>query len=238
MLKQYSEPAVLTANQFDRHGNILPWVVLDLFQTVAGHHAEQLGVGFQTMLSKNLLWVITQIKYQVLTAPKPAQALTLITWPLPPSRLGFDREYLICDEAGNVLIKGTSRWMQLDAIERKLVPNSNVYPLTEYCTDKNFEEKIRRIRDFEASSEVYRIVPDESTIDLNNHVNNAAYALFAQMALEDFGGVIDTFQIDFLHEVLPGEPLDVSYTTSDTITLVKGVGEDGERKFSCGIELK
>ncbi len=238
MLKQYSEPAVLTADQFDAHGNVLPGVVLDLFQKAAGNHAERLGVGFEAMLSKNLLWVVTQIKYQVLNALKPAQALTVTTWPLPPTRLGFDREYLICDEAGEVLIKGTSKWMQIDAAERKLVPGSNVYPLTEYRTDKNFEEKIRRIRDFDATSEVCHIVPDESTIDSNNHVNNAEYAGFAYRALGDFGGAIHSFQIDFLHEVMLGQPLDVSFAVSAQQTLVKGVGEDGERKFACGIELK
>ena len=237
-MKQYSESAVLTADQFDHHGNVLPNVVLDLFQKAAGNHAERLGVGFEAMLAKNLLWVVTQIKYQVLSAPKPAQALTVTTWPLPPTRLGFDREYLICDEAGEVLIKGTSKWMQIDAVERKLVPGSNVYPLTEYCTNKNFEEKIRRIRDFEASSAVCRIVPDKSTIDSNNHVNNAEYADFAYTALKDFGGVIGSFQIDFLHEVMLGQPLDVGYAASEKSILVKGTGEDGERKFTCGIELR
>ena len=59
------------------------------------------------------------------------------------------------------------------------------------------------------------------------------YQILGHGRLEDFGGEIGSFQIDFLHEVLPGEPLDVSYTTSDAITLVKGVGEDGERKFAC-----
>lgn len=237
-MKQYSESAVLTADQFDHHGNVLPNVVLDLFQKAAGNHAERLGVGFEAMLAKNLLWVVTQIKYQVLSAPKPAQALTVTTWPLPPTRLGFDREYLICDEAGEVLIKGTSKWMQIDAVERKLVPGSNVYPLTEYCTNKNFEEKIRRIRDFEASSAVCRIIPDESTIDVNDHVNNAEYADFAYTALKDFGGVIGSFQIDFLHEVMLGQPLDVGYAASEKSILVKGTGEDGERKFTCGIELR
>ena len=238
MLKQYSEPAVLSAKHFDARGNVLPAVVLDLFQKAAGHHAECLGVGFEAMIAKNLLWVVTQIKYQVLNAPKPSQALTVTTWPLPPTRLGFDREYLIAGEAGEVLIKGTSKWMQIDAAERKLVPGSNVYPLTEYRTDKNFEEKIRRIRDFEATSEVCRIVPDESTIDVNDHVNNAEYADFAYKALKDFGGSIHSFQIDFLHEVMLGQPLAVSYATSEGLILVKGMGEDGERKFACGIELK
>ena len=113
-----------------------------------------------------------------------------------------------------------------------------MYPLTEYRTDKNFGEKIRRIRDFEATSKVCRIIPDETTIDSNNHVNNAEYAGFAYKALGDFGGVIDSFQIDFLHEVMLGQPLDVSFAVSNQQTLVKGVGEDSERKFACGIELK
>ena len=237
-MKQYSESAILSATQFDTHGNVLPAVVLDLFQKVAGHHAEALGVGFEAMLAKNLLWVVTQIKYEVQNAPKPSQPLTVTTWPLPPTRLGFDREYQITDEAGEVLIQGTSKWMQIDALERKLVPGTNVYPLTEYRTDKNFEEKIRRIRDFEAASEVCRIVPDESTIDVNDHVNNAEYAAFAYQALQDLGGTIHSFQIDFLHEVLLGQPLNVSFATANGLTLVKGVGEDGERKFACGIELK
>lgn len=237
-MKQYSESVVLTAEQFDTHGNLLPAVVLDLFQNAAGQHAERLGVGFEAMLAKNMLWVVTQVKYQVMSALQPGQTVVVTTWPLPPTRLGFDREYLICSEAGEVLIKGTSKWMQIDAANRQLMPGSNVYPLTEYRTDKNFEERIRRFRDFEASSEVHRIVPDESTIDSNNHVNNAEYAGFAHKALKDFGGVIDSFQIDFLHEVMLGQPLDVSFAVSDQQTLVKGVGEDGERKFACGIELK
>ena len=58
-MKQYSEAAVLTAKHFDARGNVLPAVVLDLFQKAAGHHAECLGVGFEAMIAKNLLWVAT-----------------------------------------------------------------------------------------------------------------------------------------------------------------------------------
>ena len=73
---------------------------------------------------------------------------------------------------------------------------------------------------------------------MNDHVNNAEYADFAYKALKDFGGSIHSFQIDFLHEVMLGQPLAVSYATSEGLILVKGMGEDGERKFACGIELK
>lgn len=237
-MKQHIENTVLTAEMFDHRGNLLPAVTLDLFQTMANHHAERLNIGFETMLAKNLLWVVTQVYYQVEKVPQPGQTVTLTTWPLPPTRLGFDREYLICDEAGEVLIRGTSKWMLIDAVKRKPVIDVSVYPLSEYCTTKNFEGRIRRIRDFETTSRIVRLCPNESTIDKNHHVNNAEYAGFVYRAMQDFGGSIRTFQIDFLHEVLCGEPLDVSYTASGNTTLIKGVGEDGTRKFACGIEIQ
>ena len=54
-MKQYSESAVLTADQFDHHGNVLPNVVLDLFQKAAGNHAERLGVGFEARSEEHTL---------------------------------------------------------------------------------------------------------------------------------------------------------------------------------------
>ena len=236
-MQQLTETRVISSNQFDAHGNLLPEVVLDLFQDAATHHAQQLGIGFEAMLQKNLLWVVTQVKYQVLAAPQPDCQVSVTTWPLPPQRLGFDREYLICDMQGRALIKGTSRWVVIDASERKLASATDVYPLDEYCTTRNFSDRIRRIKDFEPCCSAFRICPDESAIDYNGHVNNAKYAAFVQAALQDFGGMIDIFQIDFLHEVMCRQPLDLFYMHSDHQTTVKGLSEDGTRMFSCAFDV-
>lgn len=235
---KYTEKIRLGTDITDEKGNIRPSEVLEIFQNAATAHAEELGVGFDKMLEKNILWVVTQVKYQVCGEIKSGQNGVVTTWPSAPSRAGFERDYLISDENGRVLIKGVSNWVLIDAKERTLVPAFNIYPSDEYCTDKNFEQRTRRLRDFDAESKGYEVTPKESTIDRNGHVNNAKYADFVEEALGGFGGKIDVFQMDFIHEVMPGEHLKLYYTSEEKVTLIKGCAEDETRRFGCSVIYK
>lgn len=235
---KYTEKIVLGVGITDKKGNMHPSEMLDIFQNVATAHAEKLGVGFAKMIEKNLLWVVTQIKYQVCGEIKEGQEVVVITWPSAPSRAGFERDYLVCDEGGNTLIKGVSNWVLMDANERTLSHLVDVYPSDEYCTDKNFEQRTRRLRDFEAEGKGYDVTPKESAIDRNGHVNNAKYADFVEEALGGFDGVIDIFQIDFIHEVMPGMRLKLYCESEENSVRIKGSSEEGNRMFGCSVIYK
>ena len=237
MLK-YELELTLPLDGFDEHGNLLPGEVLRLFERMAGQHAEVLGVGFEAMLKRNLLWVVTAIRYQLCGELRSGQKVRGITWPLPQTKVGFVREYLICSEDGEVLIKGTSNWATIYADTRQLAIASEIYPQGEFCSDRNFADRTRRIRDFEADGEERVIRPDASAIDVNGHVNNTRYADFAYRALGGFGGRIDTFQIDYLREVLCGEELRLKTAKTETLCLVKGLAHGEERMFTCSVTLK
>ncbi len=236
-MMKHEEKLILPQDGFDAHGNLLPREVLFLFETLAGRHAEELGVGFEAMLEQNLLWVIRNIKYQICGELLPGAEVIGITWPLPQTKVGFVREYLICDTAGNVLIKGTSGWAMIYADSRQLAVAAEVYPKGEYCLDRNFVEKTRRISDFTAE-DMAVICPDASAIDANGHVNNTRYAEFAHRALGDFGGKIDTFQIDYLREVLCGEEMRLYTAKTENGVFVKGTASDEQKTFSCYATLK
>lgn len=237
MLK-YELELTLPRDGFDECGNLMPGEVLRIFELLAGQHAEILGVGFEAMLQRNLLWVVTAIRYQVCGELQSGQKVRGITWPLPQTKVGFVREYLICDENGEVLIKGTSNWATIHADTRQLAVASEVYPQGEYCLDRNFSDRTRRIRDFEADGGEIIIRPDASAIDVNGHVNNTRYADFACRALGSFVGRIDTFQIDYLREVLCGEELRLQTAKTETLCLVKGLAHGEERMFTCSAVLK
>lgn len=236
-MMKHEEKMILRENCFDAHGNLLPREVLFLFETLAGHHAEALGVGFSAMLERNLLWVIRNIRYQVCGELVPGSEVVGMTWPLPQTKVGFVREYLICDAAGNALIKGTSGWVLIYADTRQLAVAAEVYPDGEYCLEKNFADKTRRISDF-AAEEAMVIYPDASSIDANEHVNNTCYADFAHRALGDFGGRIDTFQIDYQREVLCGEEIRLYAAKNEGSALVKGVLQGDQKAFACCVTLK
>ncbi|MBQ8893538.1 MAG: hypothetical protein IJ043_03920 [Clostridia bacterium] len=206
-----------------------PKTVLQLFQQAADTHGELMGVGFKGMMKKGLLWVVTQIRYEVVKKPEKNQSVQLITWPLPAARIGFERNCIIADEQGEPLIRGTSLWVVIDTATRRLANGIALYPQGDYCTERIFPDRARRIRDFEAEP-VFTVTPGEEYIDRNGHVNNTHYAAFAMEALGS--PEVTAFQIDYIHEVLAGQPL----TLCTAGNLVKGISSDGTMMFACSVQ--
>lgn len=230
----------LRASDFDCYVRMTPSAILDLFQEVAGAHAEELGIGFHPLIEKKMLWVIVRAKYTVIKQPEIHTSVTVKTWPLPPTRLGFRREYLIEDLDGNTLIKGTSDWVLMHSEERKLIPCGDIYPKGYiFCGDKNFEEKTARLRDFEADSGTFTVIPAFCDLDMNGHVNNTKYANFVLNSLNlNRNEVIETFQTDYHHEVKRDTALNIHIKRDGKEILAKGTDTGGENMFFSKITLK
>lgn len=234
----YSKSFNLRTSDFDCYQKITPASVLDLFQTVAGNHAALLGCGFEPLFKRKLLWVLVRTKYQVIRQPEMYQTVVVKTWPLAPSRIGFQREYLMEDEQGNPLIKASSDWVIIHSEQRKIAPAADIYPEMEYFTEKSFGERLKKLPDFEAEGEGFAVCPGFSQLDMNGHVNNTKYANYALDALSPDGQKeINAFQIDYRHEVQKGDKLRLYTKKEEGFCLVKGVNESGELMFVCKIEM-
>ena len=234
----YSKSFNLRTSDFDRYRKITPASVLDLFQTVAGGHAASLGCGFESLFARQLLWVLVRTKYQVIRQPQMYQTVTVKTWPLAPSRIGFQREYLMEDGQGNPLIKASSDWVIIHSEQRKIVSVGDIYPDMEYLNQKSFDERLKKLPDFEAVGEGFAVCPAFSQLDMNGHVNNTKYANYAIDALEPNGeNEINAFQIDYRHEVQKGDKLNLYTKKEDGFYLVKGVNQSGELTFVCKLDM-
>lgn len=226
----------LRSADFDRFLEIKPSSVLDLFQSVAGLHAENLGVGFNAMVEKGYLWVILKVKYEIIRMPKMYENITALTWPKEPKRLDFMRNYQILDETGNVIIKGTSQWAVIDKETRKLTRATDVYKnLDGFCEDEVFAEKIARVPDFEENTPELTVKSGYCDFDSNGHVNNIRYADFVFNAIKPEKPLdVKTFQLDFHKEII-NETTDIFITEENNTILAKGM--QGESiMFSCKIE--
>ncbi len=240
MRKLWQNEYTLRGCDFDKFACFKPSAVLELFQDAAGQHAEELGVGFASMLHRNYLWVMTRVKFKVLVEPKQYQKVVVKTWPLEPNRINYRREYLIEDLDGNVLISGGSEWVVIDSEKRKFVAASDLYPFNDgFIEEITFKEKLQKIRDFQTDKEFYFVNAGFDELDFNNHVNNTKYAKYVLNAISPKSPLkIDTFQIDFRKEVMEGEKLGIVYSQEDGVIFSKGVNEKDEVAFCCKIEYK
>lgn len=226
----------LRVTDFDRFGRIKPSSVLSLFQEAAVTHATLDGIGHDAMEERGVFWAVIRTYYEVIRQPELYTSALVRTWPHTPSRFSFLRDYSISTLDGELLVKGISEWVFMKLAERSFVPLSDVYtPPANLLDERNFERKPRKIKDFDtACIEPVIIVPPFSAADINGHVNNTVYADYPFDALDPTQPLdIESFQIDFRHEVRPDEPLEIyNAVDDDDVTTTMGVNADGEVAFS------
>jgi len=232
--KQYS----LRASDFDRFNNIKPSAILDLFQDAAGQHAEELGVGFEDMLKRGYLWVLTRVKFDILLLPARYQDVVVKTWPLEPNRLNYRREYCIEDICGNRLVKGSSEWVVIDSKERRFLSVPDLYPFKDgFHNEIMYDGKFKKVRDFKAQNPPHPVNVCFNDLDLNGHVNNIRYANYVFDAINpEVPRCVKSFQIDYRKEVLQGTELKIYYENQENAIAAKGQSGD-DVMFACFVEF-
>jgi acyl-ACP thioesterase len=172
---------------FDRYGRLHPTPIIDIFQDIATVHAERMGIGRDAMVEQGVFWAVVRSKLEVVKAPSQLQVVTVRTWPNAPTRFSFVRNFTMCDERGDVLVKAMNEWVLMGLESRAFISVKDHYDgPDDFDEARAFEGKLRKIADFsEGSQPVVEIVPRYSDIDVNGHVNNAVYIDWAIDSIPD-----------------------------------------------------
>lgn len=227
----------LRESDFDMNSNILPSSVLSIFQDIAGFHAESMGIGFASLLAKDLLWMIVRTKYIVEKAPQKHSTVKVRTWPLAPRGPIVRREYVMTDQNGDVLIRSSSDWTVVNCKSRTLESAKEIYPITEFLSETAIDDKLKKIKDTESFEPCGNVTAAFCDIDSNGHVNNTKYADYIINALKP-QKAIKEFQIDFQKEVLLGEEISLFVGADENRIVIKGMDGQEEKKFAAQISFE
>ena len=239
MNESFEKEFYLRTYDFDARMDLQPAAVLDLFQDVAGEHARALGIGREEMIRERLIWVIVKARYRILNMPKQFDRVRVRTWPLPPRRSIFQRDYLMMAADGTPLVAGSSEWVVIHADRRRLVPVGDVYPMKDgFLTEHSFEDAFPRLSDFVADACGTRI-PTFSDLDVNGHVNNIRYSAYVMDAIcPTEEERVAEFAIEYHREVQAGQPLSLCTRREGKSVDVKGASEDGVRMFTARVTMR
>lgn len=224
-LMKYSTKITLYNSYFDFNNRLSAKSLFSIFQDVASIHAEEIGVGYKSMLEKNLYWVLSRVKFDILKMPEINQVVIVETWPLKKGRIDFDRDIKILSEDGEVLIIGTSKWCVIDTINRTLQRTENVNYIGEYISDINYSEKFNKISipNFEqVQNFVYEV--RFSDLDHNEHMNNTNYANLVINAIQN--KKFSHFEINYLSECLLQDKIIISSVSTEDGEFVIGKNND------------
>lgn len=216
------------------------------FQDIASLAAEDLGYGIETLEKKfGVAWILTRIRVEIIRNPIWDEEITIETWPLEPSKIEFDRDYLVKDANGEIIIRAASKWVIMDIKERKLKRSELIgirYP--EKMTVRALDSKLGKLKDFGKLESAYNKVIGYSDIDFNGHLNNSKYVDYIMdcFHVKDHKNyTLQTIDLNFNQEALPGDSITLYKDTSgldENLIYIEGVNQkDNSLVFKSLITL-
>mgnify|MGYP000949375936 CR=1 FL=1 len=242
----YKKDYKVEINHVDFKGDLKLGSLFTYFQDIAGLHAENLGMGRKVLYEQyGVIWVLVRMRVDIIKYPKWKDIITLETWPQEPSRMGFDRDFLIKDKEGNILAKAVSTWVVIDLESRKLVRTKSVY--TGYppvIKTRAIDCKLGNLKPSGELEMTYERTVRYSDIDVNEHLNNAKYLDFIMdsFSLEEHRRFsVKSVEISYSNEALPGDTIRIYEDKSEinsNIIYMEGIREGKDLVFKSQIEIR
>ena len=237
MVSKMVEEHILKSYQCDRYGFMRPISLMNELQGLAAKHADILGAGREACFAQGVAWVVTHMFIDIIDMPKAKEKLVYSTWPSVSGAVRSERDFEIRDEHGNLKIRVISQWVLLDLKTRRPARISDYFPewtgLPERIWDRNFD----KCTDF-ISTKSHVMACRFDDIDVNQHINNAVYAVWAT---ESVGfeyrnkHKLRGMDIYFEHEINPDTPtVRIEVAIEDNISRHKIMTDETEHaKVIC-----
>jgi medium-chain acyl-[acyl-carrier-protein] hydrolase len=178
----------------------------------AAHHADHLGYGFQSMMARDMIWILSRLKIRFYDFPRIEDQITIQTWPKAvQQKIFFMRDYQVTNGDGHTYASATSAYVLMNPRMRRMVPPQTFTgSLPDNLGLNALDETLDKIPPAEILEEKYVTRAGYSTVDLMGHVNNTRYIDWVSDCFsfeEHQSNKPAWLQINYLNEVKPGEPV-------------------------------
>ena len=166
---------VLTFNM-DPKGKSHLTSICNFLQEGASLHAEHAGFGFENMMKRNQVWVLTRLKVVIEKYPVWKDKILLNTWSRGKEGIFHLRDFTINDIENKPIINATSSWAAINYKTRRpgIVEGleNGIYSLKD---KKALNEKLEKLPELKKPVILRKRKIEYTDIDLLYHVNNVKY---------------------------------------------------------------
>ena len=185
----------ITSYMVDEKQRLSPVFIFYLMQDIAVRHCAITGASWEFMHDLQLFWALSRTEVEIVRRPNWHEQIEVTTWEKKPNYLIQPRDHQIDTLNGETLVRSTSNWVLLDAEGKPRTLEGFEHLLHPQLDLHAIERPAARLRESAVSDEQQPIFKPVlfSHLDMNHHVNNASYVLWA----------IDDFDKEFLrsHEL-------------------------------------
>ncbi len=218
---------------------------MDYAQEMAYLAAEAMNFGYEQMIKEGKAWVLSRLHFIFEDTPRWGEQIELNTWHKGPSGPFYIRDFTVTDpETGKIRVRGTSSWVIMDVVARRMVRSAEAMELVDPVTQRSeqaIEENAQRVaipRGVEPIKAGTHTV-GYSDIDLQQHTNNARYVLWAMNCIDTNTIKEHPFKeltVNFNHETRANDVVDLLVHQDSLTFYVEGVC-GGNQVFCLKVDL-
>lgn len=225
---------IITSAEVDYGKNYKPFSFMCDAQEVANIHASSINFGYDDLIKKNCVWVLSRMKVKYLQSPRWGDNVNLSTWHKGRDGVFYIRDFEMRNASdGTPLIMATSSWLIIDIESRKMLRTDHIISDSNSVTmlDRDaVAEHCCRLRTPEDMSFAMTKEIRYSDIDFNGHANNAKYIEWAFDCIDPkllINSEIDEYQINFNHEARLGDKIQMTCSKIDNGSIfIEGENND------------
>lgn len=226
---------LIRSYECDCNGTLRIVALMNIFQDVADSHASQLGVGMEHCLEHGLAWVGSNYHIKIERMPAWHEQITVTSWPAAEKKIGAVRDFEVRDEKQNVIIRASSQWVLIDFARKRPVALRDNMPNYKIIDERALDTDFPKIAAPERQDVIRHFEVRYDDIDVNRHVNNAIYPLWATESTEnDFrlAHQPQEIEIAFKKESLYGEVIEVVSQIDGCVSIHALAARDDDREVA------
>lgn len=228
----FSSEFTVSSFDLDPRGQARLTTMASFFQEMAYHHAKELGLGYEDMKSRKLIWALSRMRIQMDRYPVWNERITLETWPSGAEKLFALRDFRVRDSQGVQMGRASTAWLILDLDSHRIIrPKEIMEQFKVIVHDVSvFDQGLEKISMAGNPSPLgdHRVV--YSDLDIVGHVNNVRYmewCIDADTTVENSQREICDFEINFNHEALLGDHILISgYRSAEGVSFFQAIREE------------
>lgn len=232
-MEKYVKEYNLRTYECDKNGYLRIVTLFNILQDIADSHATDLGLGMEYCLEKGFAWVGANYHVKINRMPKTHEYIKILSWPSEQRKIGAIRDFAVYDSQDNMIISASSQWILIDFARKRPVSLKDNLPEYTIINEHSLVSKFEKLPQPERVDieKTFSIRYDD--IDINMHVNNSLYPLWASETLEHAFRdeyIPSEIEVSFKKEGHLGEDVHITSQVDDLQTLhsIKSMNDNRE----------
>lgn len=202
----------IMAYHLDMNWRVTIPFLLNMMQDAASYHATQLGVGYEVLRERNLMWVLSRQYLKIMKYPGWGDKITVVTWPSGKERISWLRDFKLLNEQNELIGVGTTSWFSIDLDRRRPKRIDSIFNVDTTGCERVVGDVLGKIEPVQQNGISKSFEIGFRDLDMHQHVNNVKYI---EWILESFpleihqNQILREFEINYLAESFYGEQISV-----------------------------